>query len=138
MPGFLVDTNVLSELSRSKPDPGVAAFMSAQDDLWLSAITIHEIDYGIERAPGFARRNALTTWRDRIVARFGSRVIHVDLQIASTSGMIRGSAANNNQTRDPLDMLIAGTALRRDLTLVTRNIRHFEGLGLRLLDPFST
>jgi hypothetical protein len=138
MPGFLVDTDVISELARSRPDSGVAAFLAAEGDLWLSAITIHEIGYGIARSQDLARKQTLEMWRGRMLSRFGARIIPVDASIASLAGQARGRAANVNNTRDPLDMLIAATALERDLTMVTRNIRHFEGLGLRLVNPVRT
>jgi toxin FitB len=137
MPAFLIDTNVLSEMSRSQPDHGVLAFMAEEPDLWLSAITIHEIDYGIARATDQTRRKALEAWRGKMVSSFGSRIIPVDVAIASLAGTMRGRSANENRTRDPLDMLIAATALDRRLVLVSRNIRHFEGFGLPLLNPFS-
>ncbi len=133
---FLVDTVILSELRRRQRNPLVVAWFERQrtTDLFISVISIGEIERGIERQraidPGFA--DALALWLDRMLALYGERVLPFDLATARRWGTLSAVVGN-----DSADLMIAATALEHGLTVVTRNISDFEPTGVAVLDPFS-
>lgn len=132
---YLLDTMVVSERRRSSPDAGVASWLRSVpvDTLFISAITFGEIAVGIEKArtePMFQAR--LIEWLDRTRQLYGARIVAVDAGIA----IIWGELYSRLGRRD-VDLLIAATALNRSLIVVTRNVRHFEPTGVRLLNPYS-
>jgi toxin FitB len=128
---FLVDTNVLSELTRPRPDVRVLAWARTVPTISLSVITLEEIEFGLAWKPN-ARVKA---WFDTFVREYC--VIHpVTAQIAGVAGRLRGALAVRGVSRTQADMLIAATAQVDGLTLVTRNVRDFGGCGVPLLDPF--
>ena len=132
---YLLDTMILSELRRRERNAGVVAWIAAQreSDLFLSTITIGEIERGIalQQAgnPGFAA--TLADWLDRILTRYTDRLLAVDAATVRRWGRL--SAQNRN---DSADLVIAATALEHGLTVVTRNTRHFEPTGVKVLDPY--
>jgi predicted nucleic acid-binding protein len=133
---YLIDTDVLSELRRRQRDPGVVAWIGAQRtaDLFLSVISIGEIERGISlerpRDPDFA--DALTRWLDGVLALYGDRILPFDLRAGRRWGQLSAALGN-----DTADLMIAATALEQGLTVVTRNVRHFEPTGVATLDPFG-
>ncbi|CDK97894.1 putative plasmid stability protein stbB [Magnetospirillum gryphiswaldense MSR-1 v2] len=133
---FLLDTVVLSELRKRDRSPNVVRWLTdkAADDIFLSSVTIGEIERGIVRQrvkdPAFAE--ALESWLDRTIQIYGDRILPVDTQIARRWGSLSARIGN-----DGADLLIAATALEHGLTVVTRNIRHFEPTGVALIDPFE-
>ena len=127
----LVDTNVISELCRREPDPGVITWAATQSALSLSAVTVEEIAFGLSWRPN----PVLLGWFERLLTQH--TVLPVDADIAHHAGMMRGAFAARGVARTQADMLIAATAHAHRLVLVTRNVRHFEGCGLALLNPFS-
>ncbi len=136
---FLLDTNVISELTKPRPDAGVVDWMDDcdEDRMFISAITIAEIRYGIERLPQGKRRSDLTAWlADDLPARFEGRVLPVDARVGDWWGqvMARGRAAG--RPVGIMDAFIAATAECHDLSLVTRNVTDFAPLGLRTVDPW--
>lgn len=137
MTGWLADTNVISEMTRPRPTTKVVDFLQRTGGLHLSVITVHEIAYGIDRAPDPLRRAKLTAWLSQISQQFADRVIPVDAAIAERAGRIRAAAAALGRPADPLDALIAATALERNLKLATRDIADFRELGVELHDPWS-
>ena len=131
---LLVDTNVISELMRQRPDPGVEQWMKALPSgqgLFLSVITVDEIFYSLSRKPQQAKRR----WFDFFVA--ANTVVDITEIIARRAGELRASLSLRGQARSQADMLIAATAQAHALTLVTRNVRDFDGCGIAILDPFS-
>ena len=137
MSAVLLDTNVLSELVRPKPNTKVKAFVRAQSDPLISAVTLHEITYGAERAPDAARRAKLAAWVAAIRAQFAGRIVGVDADVAELAGRLRAAAAAQGAAADPIDALIAGCANARGATLATRNVRDFRAFGVALIDPWS-
>jgi predicted nucleic acid-binding protein len=133
---FLIDTVALSELRRRERDPRVVAWFERQrtTDLFLSVITIGEIERGIARQrasdPGFAE--ALAAWLDRVLALYGERIVPFDLGAARRWGALSAALGN-----DSADLMIAATALEHGLTVVTRNVSDFAPAGVATLDPFS-
>jgi predicted nucleic acid-binding protein len=135
--GFLIDTNVLSELQKGeRADAGVRAWFNAADprELYLSVLVIGEIRQGIER---LRRRDAVQAERleqrlAAIKAGFASRILPISERVAERWGR------NNVPNRFPvIDGLLAATAQEHDLTLVTRNTSDVERCGVSLLNPFS-
>ena len=134
---YLLDTNVLSALRRPDRHPAPTSWLTDQrsSDIYLSVVTLGEIERGIalqiHRAPDFARD--LAQWHERTLAWFADRILPVDVATARRWGRL--SAAIGNQD---VDLLIAATALEHGLTVVTRNVRHFEPTGVRVINPFDS
>ena len=133
---FLIDTMVLSELRKRERNKNVVRWISTQrsTDLFLSVVTIGEIERGIE-----LRKNndtefatALTVWLDKILTLYLERIIAIDLATARRWGKLSASVGH-----DGADLLIAATAMEHGLTVVSRNVQHFEPTGVSVLDPFE-
>jgi toxin FitB len=133
---YLLDTNVLSELVRPKPSPEVRAFLQNDADLWLSVITLHELSFGAEASPSPKRKIELLAWIRDITAQFGPRIIALDTATAEHSGRLRALADASGGPSDPLDALIAATAMQRGLVVATRNTKHFKVFGVGLHNPW--
>ena len=131
---YLVDTNVISELVRPRPDRHLLAWAERLDRVVLSAISIEELTFGVARAAG-ARRSALGRWLDAVLA--SAEVLAVTAEIARTAGQLRAARETRGRRVAQADMLIAATALNAGLTLATRNLRDFDGTGVRIVDPFA-
>jgi predicted nucleic acid-binding protein len=129
---FLGDTNILSELARTKPDPGVLEWAGTVSSIAVSVITVEEIAYGLAWKPN----HRILSWFDSFFA-IHSEILPVTPEIAMRSGRLRGNLQARGRTRTQADMLIAATAQVHGLTLVTRNARDFEDCGIALLDPFT-
>jgi predicted nucleic acid-binding protein len=137
---YLIDTNVVSEArKRDKANPGVIRFFEqAQvngDSLYVSVITVGEIRRGIEliRHRGDTRQaRQLESWLALLLREFEDHILDFAHDEAQVWGRLRVPHPEN-----AIDKQIAATALTHDLTMVTRNLDHFEGLGLRLLNPFA-
>ena len=131
---FLLDTDVLSALRKRERNPEAVRWVEAQraSDLYLSVVTVGEIERGIgqqqRRDPSFARNLAL--WLDRVLAWYGDRILPVDAATARRWGQLSATIGH-----DGADLLIAATALEHGLTVVTRNVRHFEPTGVRVVSP---
>ena len=134
---FLIDTDVLSALRKRKRHPEIARWVEAQRsaDLYLSVMTVGEIERGIERQQRRdpVHAHALAAWLDRLLALYGDRILAVDLSAARRWGRLSHLIGHEGA-----DLLIAATALEHGLTVVTRNVRHFEPTGVPVLDPSST
>jgi predicted nucleic acid-binding protein len=131
---FLLDTNVVSELPRPKPDPHVLSWLAAHPDGALSAVSVEELAYGVAKLPE-GRRERLERWLEELLAIPGL-VIPIDTPIARLAGQLRATRDRRGRRVAQADMIIAATALVTGRTLVTRNTKHFEGCGVALLNPF--
>jgi toxin FitB len=134
--GFLLDTNVVSELIKPRPNSGVVRWMEATDEplLHLSVLTLGEIRKGITSVPDTKRRIALETWLNRdLVLRFEGRIFSIDQAVADRWGKICGGSTHPLPV---IDSLLAATALYHELTLVTRDTRPVEATGVALLNPW--
>jgi predicted nucleic acid-binding protein len=132
---FLLDTVILSELRRKERNPGVTRWVAEQrsSDLYLSVVTVGEIERGIVRQqstnPQFAAE--LAGWLDRMLTLYHDRILGVDIATSRRWGRLSGALGHDNA-----DLLIAATALEHGLAVVTRNVRHFEPTGVAVIDPF--
>lgn len=138
MQGFLLDTNVLSEAARAHPSKKVEAFLARPEEMWLSVVSLHELAFGLTRLADVQRRVRLEAWLESVKESFLDRLIPVDGKIAETAGRIRGASALIGRVIDPLDSIIAATAIIRSLTLATRNTRDFGHLNVETLNPWQT
>ena len=130
MRGYLLDTNIPSEMTRPRPAPQVERWLDQVDDnaLFLSVISLSEILRGITRLPESTRRTQLQTWLDEILRLwFEDRILPVTQSIAERLGRWAGERDSKGLTLPVPDGLIAATALEHNLTLVTRNVRDFVG-----------
>ncbi|HVS00705.1 MAG TPA: type II toxin-antitoxin system VapC family toxin [Thermoanaerobaculia bacterium] len=129
---FLVDTNVLSELVRKRPDPDVLQWAQEVRRVAISAVTVEEVYFGLSWKPN----PRIRLWFEGFLETY-CQILPVTAEIAKRSGEIRGQLQARGETRSSADMLIASTAQEHQLTLVTRNVRHFEDCGIPLLNPFQ-
>jgi hypothetical protein len=129
---FLCDTNIISELARPQPNPGVLAWSAQVSAISLSAITLEEIAYGLASKPNTKVQN----WFQEFLKTY-CQIIPITAEIAHHSGELRGGLRTQGKPRTQADMLIAATAHLHQLTLVTRNTRDFEDCGISLLNPFT-
>lgn len=128
---WLMDTNVVSELIRPRPNPGVTQWASKIETIAISAITIDEIMYGLAWKPNNTVRDWFLSFLNE-----SCDVLPITESIAYRSGVMRGKLRAAGITRSQPDMLIAATAYTHGLTLVTRNVRDFEQCEIHLLNPF--
>lgn len=137
MSGFLLDTNVVSELARRRPADQVLEFLVRQPDVWLSVITMHEIAYGIEKARDGVRRAQLEAWLAHTTVRFAGRILPLDRETAERAGRLRAIVESQGRPSGVLDTMIAAAAAVRGLVLATRNTAHFQAFGIPLHDPWA-
>ena len=133
---YLIDTSVLSELRRKKPEPGVVAWFRERppSTLFLSVLTLGEIRKGIERVVERERRAALLDWLEvELPAFFTGRVLVVDAKVADRWGRLMAAAKHPIPA---IDSLLAATALHHGLTVITRNERDFADLGVEVHNPW--
>jgi len=131
---ILLDTVVLSELRKTRPSPLVVAWLRgcAAEDLFISAISIGEIERGICKVTDRAFAEALTRWLEDLLRLYADRVLPITASIARRWGQLSARLGH-----DGADLLIAATALSHGLTVATRNVRHFVPAGVQVIDPFA-
>ena len=134
--GFLLDTNVVSEIRKKKPHPSVSRWFSSvpESELFLSVLVIGEIRQGVDRLArrDAAQAEAFESWLAQLVAVYEDRIVPITTDVAETWGRLN--------VPDPVpvvDGLLAATALVRGWTLVTRNTADVESTGVRLFNPFT-
>lgn len=137
MRGFLLDTNVVSELAKHAPDPQVVAFLSSRDDLWLSTVVTYELEFGLRLLPVGRRRRQLEDALTAIVTEHQHRLLPVGRREARQGARLRAQAQLAGRIASVSDSLIAGTAAAHDLAIATRNVSDFEGLGVDVVSPWT-
>ena len=135
--GILLDTNVVSELTKEAPNPRVVSFLAEQDDLWLSSVVIYELEYGLRLLPEGRRRNLLAEAQAGILAAYSGRILPLSQASAEWAAILRARALRSGRTVDIGDSMIAGIARANGMAVATRNVRHFEGLGLEVINPWE-
>jgi len=134
---YLLDTNVLSELRRKQPEPAVVKWVGERprQSLHLSVLTLGEIRKGIETVKDRRHRQALADWLEvGLPQYFLGRLLPIDELVADRWGRLVAAAA---RPVPAIDGLLAATAARHDLALVTRNVRDFSGLGVAVINPWD-
>ncbi|MGO6815738.1 type II toxin-antitoxin system VapC family toxin [Rhizobium leguminosarum] len=137
---LLLDTNVLSEVTRPRPDAHVLQWLDSLDEdrSFISVVSIAEIRRGVALMESGRKRDALAEWLAQdLPQRFEQRVIPVDQPVAIAWGDLMGLAKRSGRGLSSIDGLIAATAIAHDLILATRNIKDFEGFGIELVDPWA-
>jgi hypothetical protein len=137
--GWLLDTNVLSELRRPKPERKVLAFIAAQplDLLYVSAVTLAEIRFGIERASGATRRAELHEWlAHKVRPMFEERVLAVSEDIMFKWRLLVEDGRKAGHTFSQPDLIIAATALHHGLTVVSRDVRDYQKARAPAFNPW--
>jgi predicted nucleic acid-binding protein len=135
---YLVDTNVYSELAKSKPDPKVVAWLRKHEGaLYISALTVGEMRRGIERLPNGRRKTQLRAWLLALCDCMKGRVLGFNTSTAHVWGQLKAKWDKADIALPSIDSQIAATARRFSLTVVTRNVSDFERTGVKVLNPFA-
>ncbi|HJP90453.1 MAG TPA: type II toxin-antitoxin system VapC family toxin [Pyrinomonadaceae bacterium] len=141
MSGFLLDTNIISELIKPKPQVNVTEWIEGTDEslLYLSVLTLGEIRRGIAALPQSRRRVTLEAWLDKnLRTRFESRILVIDQEVADRWGLLTAAARNTGIVLPVIDGLLAATALEHNLTLVTRDTGQIPSMGVAVFNPWRS
>ncbi|MBI2119531.1 MAG: type II toxin-antitoxin system VapC family toxin [Elusimicrobia bacterium] len=141
MSGFLLGTNVLSELVKLKPESKVVSWIEKTDEdlFYISVLTLGEIRKGITTLSPASRRVAIEAWLEKdLCYRFAGRILLIDQEIADRWGIIIGLAQSKKIVVPVIDGLLAATAIHHNLTLVTRNVKDVAQTGVNLFNPWET
>jgi len=137
MSGVLLDTNLVSEMTRTAPDTRVVDYLTSLPSSFLSVVTVLELQYGVARKPRGRRRSELTVAIDRLLSEYGDALLDIDRAVAALAGTLRATEEASGRTLHVADALIAATARVHELTLATRNVRDFEHLGIAVVNPWD-
>lgn len=136
---YLLDTCVLSEYKKPEPAAEVLAWLDAQADesLYISVLTIGELDKGIFKMMPSKRKTNLAVFVETLISRFDRRILDLDTAVLRTWGAMIGSLESKGRPIPVIDSLMAATALEHDLTIVTRNEADFSATGVTVKNPWS-
>lgn len=137
---WLVDTNVVSEWVRPRPNPAVVAWLGQvdEDEVFMTVVSFAELRRGVALLDSPVRRQQLNRWIDEdLTDRFHRRILTVDLAVAEAWGRITADASRAGRPAGAMDAFFAATAQVHDLTLATRNVRDFAHLGVPLFNPWE-
>lgn len=137
---ILLDTNVLSAVMRQEADPLVVSWLDSQppQSIWTTAITVFEIRFGLEiLATGHRRRRLEEAFARALEEDLDDRVLPFDQPAALAAGVIAAEQRRQGRPVEIRDVQIAGIAATRKAALATRNIRHFEGIGITVVNPWK-
>ena len=137
MSGCLLDTNVVSELTKESPDSAVIGYLNTQYDLWLSAIVVEELELGVQLKPEGRRRDRLTEWLALLLADFDGRISPIGRREAEWAAAFQAGVRRGGGELELGDALIAGTAMANDMVIVTRNVRDFGSLNVKVINPWE-
>jgi predicted nucleic acid-binding protein len=138
--GFLLDTNVISELVKPRPEANVTAWLECTDEslLHLSVLTLGEIRRGIAVLPQSRQRAVLEAWVEKdLRARFEDRILAIDHEVADRWGLLTAAARKSGIVLPVIDGLLAATALEHNLTLVTRDTGQIPSMGVAVFNPWQ-
>lgn len=136
---YLVDTNVYCEALQAKPDLKVVEWLRENESaIYLSSITIGEIRRGIERLPEGKKKSKLQAWLQIVCETMRGRILSFNVSTAHVWGQLKAKGEANGFVFPSIDSQIAATAIRYDLTIVTRNTKDFTNTGAHVLNPFSS
>jgi predicted nucleic acid-binding protein len=137
---ILLDTNVISAFIRPEPDQAAMSWLDLQppESLWTTSISVYELRFGIELLASGRRRQLLEEALTKAMEEdFDGRVIPFGVEAAHAAGRIGAARRKLGRTIEVRDVQIAGIALARKAVIATRNVRHFEDLGIDLINPWS-
>lgn len=137
MRGFLLDTNVISELVKPAPNRNVVGFLSTLDSASLSIVSIHELEFGLWLLPKGKRRAELEAKLKLLLTEYSDLVISINQPEAIQASIFRVQAKHQGSVINLADSLIAGTAKVHNLSLVTRNKDDFSGIDIDIINPWS-
>jgi predicted nucleic acid-binding protein len=138
---IILDTNVLSELMRQMPDHRVLAWLDRQPQtsVWITSLTMFEIQFGIETlVPSKRRTQLMKTFESTLVEDIGQRIAPFDAAAAQHAAILMASRHKEGRPVELRDTLIAGIALARHAALATRNINHFQDLPVPVVNPWAS
>lgn len=136
---LLLDTCVVSEFTRKRPNRGVMRFVQECDplSLFLSSMTVAELHRGVRRLDDGKRKNSLLTWLSELEHEFDSRILPFDLACAIQWARVYAAAEERGRKLSAFDSIIAAVCAGNNLTLVTRNVSDFEHSGVEIIDPWD-
>ena len=135
----LLDTCVIAEYQKPAPDVKVMNWLAAQieESLFLSVLTVGEIEKGIARLPASKRKNSLEIFLENLVTRFDRRILNLDTLVLRRWGRLTGNLERKGRVLPIVDSLLAASALEYNLTIVTRNIADFADTGAAVLNVWE-
>ena len=137
---YLLDTCTISEMVSVQPNANVLSWFKSQNEktLYLSIITIGEIEKGIYQLPASKKRTALETWFfDDLAPSFQNRILKIDQKLITAWAKMMADFKTKGIVRPSFDSLIEATALHHQLILVTRNVNNFQGSQVTILNPWE-
>ena len=137
---YLLDTNIISELISPQPSLQVATYLKGLDEstIYLSVITIGEIETGIQRLPHSKKKAYLSQWlHEELLPRFDSRIIDIDTEVMLRWGELTGRLKSKGISLPIMDTLIGASSLVSGCTLITRNEKDFRHMGISIINPFT-
>jgi len=136
--GYLLDTCAISDGRKPQHYPKLATWLATvePEQTYLSVATIAEIQFGVARHRDDRQRDTLGSWFSKIIDAFDERIIALDVSLARDWSLLRHTLESMGAPYSPVDAMIAATALRYDLTVVTRNVRHVERAGAAVFNPW--
>ncbi len=139
MTDYALDTNVVSEPTKDIQNPRVISFLREQTaSLGIPSVVVHELEYGIQLLPQGRRRNRLRAMVEGIVSSFSNRILPLERSGSEWAAIYRAQARRDGRLLRLSDALIAGIAKANDLSVVTRNVRDFDGLDIEIVNPWDT
>lgn len=137
---FLLDTNILSEVTKAEPNVKILDWLQArrEDTIYLSVVTIAEIQHGIHRLPESRKKEQLADWlHNNVLVNYANFIIPLDITIMLEWGELTGKLKNRGRSLPIMDSLIAATTKKYNLTLVTRNVADFVDTEILFINPLG-
>ncbi len=136
---IILDSNVLSELMRPRPEARVIAWLDCQPQtsIWTTSVTVLEMRFGLQVMPAGKRRDIYTQGFEELLDRIDHQIASFDTEAAQHASILMASRKLKGRPRELRDTMIAGIVLARHATLATRNISHFNDLSAILVNPWS-
>jgi len=137
MSGYLFHTTVPAVIFRASPNLHVRSFLAEQEDLWLSVVALHELEFGLNLLPRGRRREDLRTALSSYVEAYADLILPVTRAEAEQAALLRVQAQRGGRVLHFSDALIAGTAIVHNLMLATRNVKDFAALDVDVVNPWE-
>lgn len=137
---IILDTNVVSALMQSVPEPLVVSWLDAQaaESIWTTSITVFEVRFGLELLSDGARRDRLTTAFEALLSEdLADRVLNLDASAANAAAVLAARLRGQGKSIEIRDAMICGIALARRAEVATRNVRHFEPACVPVINPWE-